>query len=245
MRSATSAARTRPATSDVAQPRILPSSADLKQQLESERHGVPFLLFHDGEGTQHIVALGRDRDSVSVGRDEECDVCLAWDERVSRLHSLLTRSGGSWTVYDGGLSRNGTFLNNERVAGHRVLHDGDRLRIGATNIRFRDTAPKQPSTEMEGAALAGPHVSPAQKKVLLALCAPYRHRPAFAKPASNQEIADQLVLSIRAVKGHLRLLFAAFGLEKMPQNEKRVRLVEEAFRLGLVRESDLPFAGHE
>jgi FHA domain len=142
-------------------------------------------------------------------------------------------------VYDGGLSRNGTFLNGERVGGHRVLHDGDRLAIGSTDIRFRDTALKQPSTVMAGEALAGPHVSPAQKKVLVALCAPYRNNPAFAKPASNQEIADQLVLSLRAVKGHLRLLFARFDLQKLPQNEKRVRLVAEAFRLGIIRESDL------
>lgn len=222
--------------------RILPSPVELKQRLEAERRGVPFLLFHDEEGKQHIITLDRTRDSLSLGRDDECDVPLGWDERVSRLHALLTRSGGSWTVYDGGLSRNGTFLNSERVQGHRVLHDGDRLCIGATDICFRDTAPKQPSTVMAGEALAGPHVSPAQRKVLLALCAPYRHNSAFAKPPSNQEIADELFLSVQAVKGHLRLLFSNFGLEELPQNEKRVRLVAEAFRVGLVRESDLGHA---
>lgn len=222
----------------MAAPRILPSPADLKRQFEAERLGLPFLLFHDDSGGQHLVTLSADRDSVSIGRDGECDVCLRWDARISRLHALLTRSGGSWMVYDGGLSRNGTFLNGQRVEGHRVLRDGDRVVVGATDICFRDSTPRQPSTVMAGDALAGPHISPAQKKVLLALCAPYRYDSRFTKPASNDEIAKQLVLSIRAVKGHLRLLFATFRLDALPQNEKRVRLVEEAFRLGIVRANE-------
>jgi len=127
------------------EPRILPRPADLKLQLEAERRGIPFLLFRDAEGDQHLITLAPDRDSLSIGRDAECDVCLSWDDEVSRLHALLTRSGGTWTIYDGGLSRNGTFLNAQRVEGHRVLHDGDRLRIGATDLSFRDPSPKQPT----------------------------------------------------------------------------------------------------
>jgi hypothetical protein len=62
-------------------------------------------------------------------------------------------------VYDGGLSRNGTFLNGKRVQGHRVLYDSDRLIIGATDLCFRDTTPQQPSIVMAGETLAGPHIS--------------------------------------------------------------------------------------
>lgn len=83
-------------------------------------------------------------------------------------------------MYDGGLSRHGTFLNGKRVQGHRVLYDSDRLVIGATDLCFRDTTPQQPSIVMAGETLAGPHLSSAQKIVLLALCAPYRHNPLFA-----------------------------------------------------------------
>jgi pSer/pThr/pTyr-binding forkhead associated (FHA) protein len=229
----------------MAEPRIIPSPAELKEQLEAERQGLPFLLFRDDKGSQHIVTLTQDRDSLSVGRHDECDLCLPWDARASRLHAMLTRSGGSWTVYDGGLSRNGTFLNNERVEGHRVLHDGDRLLVGATAIRFRDTGPKQRTTVMRGEAHAGPHVSAAEKKVLLALCAPYRHDSVFAKPASNKEIAAQLVLSVDTVKSHLRSLFDKFGLESLSHYEKRVRLVQQAFRLGVVRVSDFDEIGRK
>lgn len=223
----------------VRDPRILDTPADLKRRLEAEREGVPFVYFRDGDGKQRIISLDPTREYLSVGRDDGCEVCIEWDERVSRLHARLERSGGSWTVYDGGLSRNGTFLNGERVQGHRVLSDRDQLRFGNTEMSFRDTTQKRSSTVIVGTELEGAHVSPAQRKVLLALCRPYKHHSAFARPASNRDIAAELVLSVESVKSHLRALFAKFDLDGLPQNEKRVRLVEHAFQQGLVRDSEL------
>jgi pSer/pThr/pTyr-binding forkhead associated (FHA) protein len=212
---------------------------DLKRRLEAERQGAPFVFFRDGEGNQRIINLDPARESLSVGRDDECDVGLAWDGMVSRLHARFERSGGAWTVYDGGLSRNGTFLNQERVHGHRVLNDRDQLRIGNTDICFRDPRPQRTRTVILGDEPAGVSVSVAQKKVLLALCRPYKHRDTFSRPATNRDIAEELVLSIDAVKSHLRALFAKFELDDVPQNEKRMRLVEQAFQHGLVRDSEL------
>jgi hypothetical protein len=212
---------------------------DLKRRLEAERAGLPFVFLRDGEGTQRLITLDPGGDDLSIGRDHGCDVCIDWDERVSRLHARLERSGGSWTVYDGGLSRNGTFLNGERVQGHRVLNDQDVLRFGSTEMCFRDTTQKRSRTVIVGAELDLPTVSPAQRKVLVALCRPYKHHSAFARPASNRDIADELVLSVESVKSHLRALFAKFELDNLPQNEKRVRLVEQAFQQGLVRDSEL------
>ncbi|MBV9047935.1 MAG: FHA domain-containing protein [Solirubrobacterales bacterium] len=220
-------------------PRILDTPTDLKRRLEAERRGVPFVCFRDGEGTQQIIALDPDSDHLSVGRDEGCEVCIGWDERVSRLHARLERSGGSWTVYDGGLSTNGTFLNGERVHGHRVLNDRDQLRFGDTEMSFRDTTQKRSRTVVAGREVDSAAVSPAQRKVLVALCRPYKHHSPFARPASNRDIAGELVLSVESVKSHLRALFAKFDLDDLPQNEKRVRLVEHAFQHGLVRDSEL------
>jgi hypothetical protein len=76
-----------------------------------------------------------------------------------------------------------------------------------------------------------PELSPAQKRVLVALCRPFREGDAFARPASNKEIADA-PLSVAAVKTHLRSLFLRFGVEDLPQNEKRARLVQKAFEEG-------------
>jgi len=223
----------------VPDPRFLDTPADLKRRLEAEREGTPFLFFRDGEGKQRIVTLGPARNYVSIGRAAGCDVCLDWDDRVSRLHARLERSGFLWTIHDDGLSRNGTFLNGERVQGHRVLSDRDELRVGTTEIRFRDTTPRRSRTVTLAASRISPVVSPAERKVLVALCRPYKQRSGFARPASNREIAAELVLSVDAVKSHLRALFAKFALDDLPQNEKRMRLVEQAFRHGLVRENEL------
>jgi hypothetical protein len=92
---------------------------------------------------------------------------------------------------------------------------------------------------MSGVALGGPAISPAQTKVLLALCRPYKCRSSFAKPASNRQIAAELCLSLEVVKGHLRILFAKFELGDLPPDEKRGRLVQEALVRGVVRDSDL------
>ena len=218
---------------------FLDSAADLKGRLEAEREGVPFVFFRDGGGQQRIVTLDAGREDLSVGRDDACDLCLDWDQRVSRLHARLERSGGSWTVYDGGLSRNGTFLNAERVQGHHVLHDEDHLCFGTTDVCFRDPRPQRSRTVMLSEDDAPPTISPAQRKVLVGLCRPYKHRPTFARPASNRDIAEELVLSVEAVKTHLRALFTKFGIDDLPQNEKRTRLVELALQKGLVHESDL------
>ena len=82
-------------------------------------------------------------------------------------------------------------------------------------------------------------LSDAQKRVLLALCRPYRDGSAFASPATNGQIAEELFLSIDAVKTHLRVLFAKFGIEQLPQNQKRARLVERAFQSGAISVHDL------
>jgi predicted ArsR family transcriptional regulator len=78
----------------------------------------------------------------------------------------------------------------------------------------------------------------AQRSVLVALCRPYQDARPYASPASNQQIAGELFLSLDAVKTHLRVLFHKFGIENLPQNQKRARLAEMALELGLVVYTD-------
>jgi DNA-binding CsgD family transcriptional regulator len=82
-------------------------------------------------------------------------------------------------------------------------------------------------------------VSDAQRRVLLALCRPYKNSDGFAAPASNKQIADELCIGVDAVKSHMRALFYVFGVGKVPQNQKRAQLVERAFRSGVVTDRDL------
>jgi FHA domain len=177
---------------------------------------------------------------LTIGRRPENDVALPWDSGVSRLHAVIERAAGEWILIDDGLSANGTFVGQERVQGRRRLSDGEGIRCGRTVLVFRDPSASGfgPTSKGDDLAEVG-RLSDAQLRVLIALCRPFRDGPAFARPATNQQIADELYLSLDGVKTHLRVLFAKFGLEHLPQNAKRAELVERALRTGIVSERDL------
>jgi hypothetical protein len=200
---------------------------------------TPFLAYRDDGGRERLVLLTGTPPKLTVGRSAGRDIVLAWDLEVSRLHAELERVGRDWTIVDDGLSRNGTFVNGERLNGRRRLRDGDRLRIGSTPLAFHAPRERDSATVAAGGLPSLVKLSDAQRRVLVALCRPFKHGRAYATPASNQQIAEELVLSIDAVKTHLRVLFQKFGVEELPQNQKRARLVERAFAAGMVAEREL------
>ena len=199
----------------------------------------PVLVYRDDEGAQRFVPLDG-KASLTIGRSTGCDVQLPWDERVSRVHAGLDLVGPDWTLVDDGLSRNGTFLNGERLNGRRRLRDDDTFVIGSTSFRFRNTNRASTKLTKVGEQLVtAASLSPTQRQIVTALCRPYKHDDPYATPASNQQIADELFLSVDAVKTQLRLLFQKFRIEDLPQNQKRVKLVERVLGLGLVNRRDL------
>ena len=70
--------------------------------------------------------------SYVLGRSADCDLVLA-DHASSRRHARLTLGSGPRAVFleDMG-SRNGTFVNADRIDRRTHLEDGSRIRIGAT-----------------------------------------------------------------------------------------------------------------
>jgi hypothetical protein len=216
------------------------SVSDLKARIEAERAGHPFLLYKDDGGKQQLFALESGLTQASVGRRESSDLALGWDDQVSRLHAQFERVEQDWTVIDDGLSTNGTFVNGERLTGRRRLTDGDTVRFGSTTVTFRSPEIDQQSgTAVASQSPTAVDLSTTQRRVLVGLCRPYKDGGSFASPATNQQIADELFLSVDAVKTHLRVLFAKFGIEQLPQNQKRIRLVERAFYSGVISERDL------
>ena len=216
------------------------SPVELKEQIETEREGTPFLIYRDGEGAQRIFKLSDEVERVTVGRGSSTDIWLEWDTEVSRLHAELGRIGADWTVSDDGLSRNGTHLNGERVVGRRRLRDRDVLRFGQTSAVYREPLTVDVSeTEVASEVLNRASLSEAQRRVLVALCRPFKDATGYVTPATNQQIATELYLSVDAVKTHLRALFAKFGIEELPQNQKRTRLVELALKSGVITPRDL------
>jgi pSer/pThr/pTyr-binding forkhead associated (FHA) protein len=216
------------------------SVSELKARTEAERLGVPFLLYRDGEDKQQLFYFDGNVSQASVGRRDTSDLVLDWDDQVSRLHAQFERVDSDWTVVDDGLSRNGTFVNGERLSGRRRLSDGDSVRFGGTTMIFRSPQlDDQAGTAVASQIPTAVDLSTTQRRVLVALCRPYKDGTAFASPATNQQVAEELFLSVDAVKTHLRVLFAKFGIEQLPQNQKRIRLVERAFYAGLISERDL------
>jgi hypothetical protein len=212
------------------------TATELKARIEAERRGAPFVVYRDAEGEQVLFELSGDE--LTVGRRADNDVALAWDQEVSRLHAELQRIKGDWTVVDDGLSRNGTFLNGERIRGRHRLRDGDRLCFGETVVVYCAPRESESQSTLVVSNATTVEVSETQRKILAALCTPLTES-AFAMPATNREIADRLFLSVDAVKAHLRVLFDRFGLQDLPQNQKRASLAATVLLNGVVKQRDL------
>jgi hypothetical protein len=208
---------------------------ELQELIHAARRGAPFLFLRDDGGAQRVIWLDGDR--LVLGRAPGSDLEITWDPRVSGVHAYLERRGPRWVIEDDGLSRNGTFINGDRLRGQRTLRDGDVIAAGDTVMGFRHPEPVPVLATISVPTVSAPVVSDAQRRVLVALCRPLAGEESAA-PATNEQIAAELYLSLSAVKGHLRVLFTRFGLEEAPQNQKRLLLAERALTTAAVTSDD-------
>ena len=213
------------------------TASELRERIAAEARSAALLVYRNEDGEQVILELAGIQ--VTVGRKDDNDVPLTWDREVSRLHAQIERVKGDWCLVDEGLSRNGSYVNGERILGKRRLKDGDRLCFGSTILAYR--APS--ITEFE--STIGPpsdlepvDLSESQRRVLVALARPLAES-AFASPATNRVIADELFLSVDAVKAHLRVLFERFGRAELHQNQTRATLAATALLRGIVTPREL------
>lgn len=214
------------------------SPLELKQRLEAERRGTPFLVLRDGESRQLIVELTAERSPLTIGRQPGSGVPLTWDDEVSRAHADIECIGDVWTLVDDGRSRNGSYVNGERVHGRRPLRDGDVLAIGRTVLSYVSPVAGAGHSTAVGERGAPPVISAAQRRVLVALCRPYADTR-FGTPPSNRDLAAELCISVETVKFHLHALFELFGLAAVPQHRKRAALAHRALEQGAVAPREL------
>ena len=211
------------------------TGGELKRVIEAERRGLPFVVYRDGGGELGLFPLALETAAITIGRGEAVALRVEWDDLVSSVHAELERIGDQWLISDEGLSRNGTFVNGERLGARRRLENGDAVRVGRSVLVYRDAREIGPgaTTTVDDVDQLTP-ITDAQRRVLAALCRPYLQPGAIGGPATNQEVADELHLSVEAVKTHLGMLYKSFGLEALPQNRKRALLAKRALELGLV-----------
>jgi hypothetical protein len=214
------------------------TASELSAVLAADRDGLPYLVWRDERSdlVLHPLLAGAE----VVGRSPDADVAITWDAEVSRAHVRMERVAGQWTVLDDGVSRNGTFVGGERVAGRRRLRTGDVLLVGRTALVYRAPAEQGDDTVAARDGASAARVTPAERRVLVALCRPLLEAEgALAVPATNAEIAAELHLSIPGVKTQIRALFARLEVDDLPQNRKRAELARRAVSGGLVTAADL------
>jgi len=109
----------------------------MQKPKRQERDLRPALVFLSGDLI--AVPIPLEREQVVLGREIGTDVRLN-DSKVSRRHALIltTQDQGTgkpvYTLKDCD-SRNGTFVNGERIR-EEVLHHGDKIGIGDQLLRF-------------------------------------------------------------------------------------------------------------
>jgi pSer/pThr/pTyr-binding forkhead associated (FHA) protein len=188
----------------------------------------PFLEVWRQAGAD-LVQLDGDR--LTVGRADGNDIVLADDGQVSRVHAVFERLAGAWSVRDVS-SRNGTFVNGNRVSGEARVSPGDEVRIGRTRIVVRGDRSHDVADVTEAQA-PPPQLTPREKDVLIALFRPMTGAEMFTEPASTRQIAQELWVSEAAVKQHLLRLYEKFGVGGEGER-RRTRLANEALRRGAI-----------
>jgi predicted component of type VI protein secretion system len=89
------------------------------------------LVIASGKSAGKAIAVKRDK--LLIGRAEECDIRPLSDE-VSRRHCAVRIEPGIVWVEDLG-SRNGTFVNGQRIAEKTRVYDDDLIKVGGLELR--------------------------------------------------------------------------------------------------------------
>jgi DNA-binding CsgD family transcriptional regulator len=176
---------------------------------------VPSLEQNDASSTRHTIESGR----ITVGRQDDNDIALPGDMRVSRHHAEVVEQDGGWVLRDL-RSRNGTFLNGRRIT-ESGLRGGDHLKIGSSTFVFKlEGDPMATVTDAQASETAtGPNLSAREKEVLALLC----------RGMTDQEIAESMFISLSTVRSHLERIRDKTGCRR------RSELTRLAIERGLDR----------
>ncbi len=114
------------------------------------------VVVSDGGETAHELKEGE----TLIGRHPDCGIAIS-QLSVSGRHAKIHGEGGVFAVEDIG-SRNGTFVNQQRIEGRVTLKHDDAIRFGDAHARFDDP----PKKRAAGARSSWPTVANVQRNTL-------------------------------------------------------------------------------
>ena len=119
------------------------------------------LLIHTPDGKTRTLPL--DLDSYTLGRSSGNELCYSEDAGLSRQHLVLEKTAAGWSVRDLN-SKNGTFVNGQRLSEPFLLGPADRVAAGHLTIEFAESVslPANTVVFVEGAASASTTVATLQ-----------------------------------------------------------------------------------
>ena len=156
-------------------------------------------------------------EGLTIGRSSHAGISIP-DPALSREHARLIPAGTGWVVEDLG-SRNGSFLNGNRIAGRLPLTVGDVLAMGGTTLTLEHIEPAR--TDEVDAGLSGHTVFLPASELL-------RHSGATAPVAPSAD-PDKL----RRTAERLRVLNQVHHALSTPISEDELLelIVDRAFEL--------------
>jgi hypothetical protein len=131
-----------------------------------EAQEVPLLVVTEGPLERHEWRI--DRDEMTLGRGEECDMVIA-DRQISRVHLRVRRDLLGYVLEDLN-SKNGTFVNGKQLqAGAPArLMDGDEIHVAlAVRLTFVGAGATMPLVAPEDlpSTVSGLRLDKAQRRV--------------------------------------------------------------------------------
>ena len=182
------------------------TASDLQARLAAERTGHPFLgVRTTASSASGSFALEDVGDQVSIGGDGSWRTWCSTGTTRCRGRARPAGARRAWTgrCVDDGLSRNGTYVNGERIHGRRRARRRGQLRHRLHGLDLLDSpSGRGPGRDRRSPTATAP-VSRAvghQRRVLRRALPSVQGRGRLRQPATNQQIAEELFLSVDAVK---------------------------------------------
>lgn len=133
-----------------------------------------------------------DKPVTTIGRSSANDLPIA-DKMLSRQHARIVKdSDGGLTVEDLG-SRNGTFLNGERLVSLQPLRSGDRITVGGVTLKVESESTTRVRID-EAAGIEDP-----LDNTILKASAELLRQPTETDPKLPAEQLSKLIDSLRVV----------------------------------------------